>query len=992
MFRWFVAVLLIAGLIGLALTTGWWLDPLLAYAGANADVIQGLTGLAQLGLWVLAAVVGLGGWVVGRRQASALQQGNAAAKTPVITGDIYGTVNVQVVADEIWQAMGQPRPAPNLREASQAYLQHLIDRYRYLDFKGMGIADRIALRLELIDMYVPLKARIEMPEGETWSRHLRLAGRQAGPDEIAAIGQRLSEPQPVLDLLQRHNGLIILGDPGAGKTTFLKYVTLQLALGQGPTLGIGQRLPVLLPLSAYANDLIERNVPLDRFIARYYQERGIALPLRDLLSEALARGGALLLLDGLDEVKNLTQRRVVVERVLDFFTTQQRHGNKFILTSRIVGYRDVRPTTDGLAECTLVDFEPADMADFIGKWTTALERAAQGHTAVAQADAEAERQGLQEAVERNPGVQALAANPLLLTILALMKRQGVTLPERRVELYQKYIEALLKTWNQARSLGRSAGRDLDVVETIRLLAPLALWMHQTSPGVGLVKREPLRRELEKICAERGLPQPEQAARQLLDDVREHAGLLLERGAGEYGFIHLTFQEYLAAVAIAQRDQRDVAGIVETLGRHVDDDNWHEVTMLTIGYIGIIQQLDQVAGEVVRRLIKQSPGQPGAAIVLAGQAVVDAMPGGVDQTTSRFVQTALAKALAADRQVAPLLRVQAGVALARLGDERPGVGRQPDGLPDIAWCDIPAGPFTMGSDPKTDPNAFDDEKPQHTITLPGYKISRYPITNAQFAAFSEAGGYQQADYWPEAQAQGFWQSGQVQNVIYYLDEDKNLQKRQEGWRSKPHDFGEPFNLTNHPVVGVSWYEALAFCRWLEQQIVNSKWQIVAGQSSAEQQQWRDIQSAIGNHKSKITLPSEAEWEKAARGVDGRRYPWGSEVDPNQANYEETKIGTTSTIGCFPGGASPYGVEEMSGNVWEWTRSLWGEDLSNAGFKYPYAATDGREDLAAGTSVPRVLRGGAFNYDERDVRCAVRLGDYPDLRNLSLGFRVVVSPLL
>lgn len=783
MFRWFVAVLLIAGLIGLALTTGWWLDPLLAYAGANADVIQGLTGLAQLGLWVLAAVVGLGGWVVGRRQAGALQQGNAAAKTPVITGDIYGDVKVQVVADEIWQAMGQPRPAPNLREASQAYLQHLIDRYRYLDFKGMGIADRVALRLELIDMYVPLKARIELPEGETWSRNLRLAGRQAGPDEIAAIGQRLSEPQPVLDLRQRHNGLIILGDPGAGKTTFLKYVTLQLALGQGQTLGIGQRLPVLLPLSAYANDLIERNVPLDRFIARYYQERGIALPLRDLLSEALARGGALLLLDGLDEVKNLAQRRVVVERVLDFFTTQQRHGNKFILTSRIVGYRDVRPTTDGLAECTLVDFEPADMADFIGKWTTALERAAQGHTAVALADAEAERQDLLEAVERNLGVQALAANPLLLTILALMKRQGVTLPERRVELYQKYIEALLKTWNQARSLGRPAGRDLDVVETIRLLAPLALWMHQTSPGVGLVKREPLRREMEKICAARGLPQPEQAARQLLDDVREHAGLLLERGAGEYGFIHLTFQEYLAAVAIAQRDQRDVAGIVETLGRHVDDDNWHEVTMLTTGYIGIIQQLDHVAGEVVRRLIKQSPGQPGAAIVLAGQAVVDAMPGGVDQTTSRFVQTALTKTLPTDRRVKAVLRGQADDTLAQLGDPRPEVTTV-DGM---QFCAIPAGSFIMGSG-DDDEWAEDYEKPQHQVDIKhGYWLARYPVTVAQWQEFVQGSGHEPTN-------------------------ENSLRA--------------PFN---RPVRYVTWYEAVAFCGWLTErwqkaEVLPDGWQV------------------------------------------------------------------------------------------------------------------------------------------------------------------------
>ena len=94
-----------------------------------------------------------------------------------------------------------------------------------------------------------------------------------------------------------------------------------------------------------------------------------------------------------------------------------------------------------------------------------------------------------------------------------------------------------------------------------------------------------------------MPDPERAARQFLADVREHAGLLLERGAGEYGFIHLTFQEYLAAVAIAQKGQREIEPVVEALADHMGDDNWHEVILLTIGYLGIVQQRDEAAGDV-----------------------------------------------------------------------------------------------------------------------------------------------------------------------------------------------------------------------------------------------------------------------------------------------------------------------------------------------------------------------------------------------------------
>ena len=285
-----------------------------------------------------------------------------------------------------------------------------------------------------------------------------------------------------------------------------------------------------------------------------------------MLEEALAQGGALLLLDGLDEVRNLQHRRIVIDRVVNFFNYQRERGNKFILTSRIVGYREVRPpATDGLAECTLVDFDTEEIALFVEKWTAAIERAAQGETSIAQAEAEREKTELLEAVARNQGVRRLASNPLLLTILALMKRQGVSLPERRVELYEQYVRVLLKHWNLARGLDRPPARDLDVVETVRVLAPLALWMHETSPGVGLVKREELRRQLAAIYEARGHAQPEKATQQFLLDARDYAGLLVERGHGTYGFIHLTFQEYLAAVAIGQLGQRSVTPIVEVSG-------------------------------------------------------------------------------------------------------------------------------------------------------------------------------------------------------------------------------------------------------------------------------------------------------------------------------------------------------------------------------------------------------------------------------------------
>jgi formylglycine-generating enzyme required for sulfatase activity len=291
-------------------------------------------------------------------------------------------------------------------------------------------------------------------------------------------------------------------------------------------------------------------------------------------------------------------------------------------------------------------------------------------------------------------------------------------------------------------------------------------------------------------------------------------------------------------------------------------------------------------------------------------------------------------------------------------------------------------------------AYDDEKvkgraERYTLDY-GYWMARFPVTNAQFERFVKDGGYATGRYWPEAEKAGAWRDDQIQGSFDAAP------------GTGPYDLGTPFGLPNHPVVGIIWYEALAYTRWLTE-----RWQHLGFIRSDQE----------------VALPSEPEWEKAARGgleimqpdteharprpaTSGlptledvsndrlapneqpeRRYPWGRDPDANRANYADTGIGTTSAVGVFPGGASPYGCEEMSGNCWEWTRSLWGH--------YPYLDSLGdlnKKREALNASRRRVVRGGGFYNNARYVRCAYRSWNTPVPHSGYLGFRVVVRPSL
>ena len=207
-----------------------------------------------------------------------------------------------------------------------------------------------------------------------------------------------------------------------------------------------------------------------------------------------------------------------------------------------------------------------------------------------------------------------------------------------------------------------------------------------------------------------------------------------------------------------------------------------------------------------------------------------------------------------------------------------------------WVTIPAGEFLMGSDKTKDKLAFDDETPQHTLHLPEYRIARVPVTVAQFAAFVGATGHKT--------------TAEVQGSAWNWTGSKWEEIKGADWAHPRGPESDVRAKQDHPVTCVSWHDAVAFCKW-------------AG----------------------VRLPTEAEWEKAARGTDGRIWPWGNR-EPNSGvcNFNMT-VGDTTPVGRYPDGKSPYGLLDVAGNVWEWTSSLWGKEVDKPEFGYPYDARMG-----------------------------------------------------
>ncbi len=871
----------------------------------------------------------------------------------------------------------KPRPAPVTPAADAAKLEAAYLRKVQLSCNTLPLAvidprsvERTRQRtMDLLAVYVDLNTLTQVKEDaqDGKEREAKEQGQEADSDWLAEIRpEGESRPLTALEAASNQRQMVLLGDPGGGKSTFANYLALCLAgarleemgetcalqgegwLGHiGPVWTHGAQLPLRVTLRHFAAS--EHNdgtaAGLWAFVVESLTEDSLA-DFAPHLRQKLLDGRVLVIADGLDEVADPEERASVRQALADFATTYGHPKNHYLVTCRVYAYQDPAWQLERFAAHTLAPFSQEQIDAFVDCWYREVCRLGWKTEGEAR-DLTSRLQG----ATRRPDLAPLARSPLQLTMMASLHFSWGRLPDDRAELYQEMVRLLLVRWQEAR-LGEEAAatQAVSAGDLESALERVAFEAHRAQEGAEGVADVGQAMLLDVL---KGYQEGSwDRAQELLTYIRERAGLLLEQEPGVYTFPHRSYQEYLAGSYLAREPD-----FPDQAARLIGDNyaQWREVVLWAVDVMASLKRMTHVAVDAAAalcpRLMSQGPpsDMEWRSAALAGEALLEI---GLKEVHARErhkqvldrLQSWLV-ALVEQGALPPQERAGAGDTLARLGDPRfdPNVFWLPhrfQGKPEplLGFLPVPAGEFQMGTREEEIPSLreryggsqswYEREVPQQQITVSTFYIARYPVTVAQFRAFVGAIGFQPGD---------------------------------------PGCLRDP---DSRPVVRVTWHEARAYCDWLADEL--------RGRENLPP----ELAVALRDRGWTVRLPTEAEWEKAARGSDGRHYPWGDEFDRDRCNSGEDEINNTSSVGLFPAGASPYGAADMAGNVFEWCQSLYKP--------YPYRVNDGREGLEAEGS--RVLRGGSWDYDRDVARCACRYDDHPELRYYVVGFRVVVAPSL
>jgi nicotinamide riboside kinase len=692
--------------------------------------------------------------------------------------------NILPLAERLYQPLKEKR---NLDDALREYLEWVNNAYGRLDLRGVEERESRPHNLSLDDVYVSLTVAVEREDD---TKHRR---------------QEEQEPRTIdmRDLLREGRHIAITGGPGSGKTTYLRIIAASLAqahLENNPVsirkhLGVSEPLPIPIFISLgeynrYRRKFSSADDPEKGTIRGYInylaQKREGKTPAHFLNRLLDSQRPIMVLLDGLDEVANEKERRLVTTEVQHFVDSNP--DAIIFVTSRTRAYHGQARLAD-FRVAAVQSMTPEQVAELVRRWCDAVyateeEREKERKALLAELEAlEAKRKARNE--------PRLIDTPLMVTVVAIVHYNEHKLPEQRAELYKKCVDILLAEKHHPADEATEELRDWGGTETDKrqFLALLAFKMMGAGEKAGRqVAEEQIKAWLEPAFIEEyGEVKAREHLQEFLAAVRERGSLLQERDS-QYSFVHLTFQEFLCAYYLAET-MRETDRIIDYL---IEDDRvtqswWRETVLLTLGYIGLGSK--PTALKLVERLAlaEGSDELQLASAELAATAFLE-LESRAEKLHKMLHDRLVVLLTTPGKQVQPSTRLLAGDALGRLGDERPGVCTLE---PDMILIDSGLS-FPMG-----------DEKIETTLKQP-FAMARYPVTNAQFRHFVEGGGYANPDYWELAIAAGRWKDGK------YIDHEflGGVHKDRPAYWDDP-----VFSFPNQPVVGVSWYEAMAYVAWL-----------------------------------------------------------------------------------------------------------------------------------------------------------------------------------
>lgn len=474
------------------------------------------------------------------------------------------------------------------------YLAQIRQIHQHLDFAGLDETGYEALKLE--DVFIGLRAAVEtQSDARGFKERVRKyqldnERRSIGKGRPEKTIQRLSVNQA----LGGNSNLVVLGDPGAGKTVLLKYVTLAFAENQPARLGLDEaRLPIFVHLYDYAAKRAEYPGAFSLLdYLRQFSTSKLSLNLPgDFFEDALERGECCVCFDGLDELGTLNLRRELVTVIEALVARYPR--NRYIVASRLLGYEQAPLERREFTHLTLQPLGAGEIRRFLEKWYILREKdleTRQKHIA-----------RLTDTILEHERIRTLAANPLILTIIALEDRPDIELPQERVRLYERCVSLMIETWDHQPGIKHALRR--------RLLEKLAYWMH-TQPGIppiGALEQQ-LRHFL--VTDPKLQLDEEQVQREVdafLAHIKTRGGLLVERSVGVYSFSHLIFQEFLAASDIEKRLAHSSEALWNEIQPRLHDAHWREVILLLLGSLNRFEQHNT---DLVRRIYQSSdPYEP-----------------------------------------------------------------------------------------------------------------------------------------------------------------------------------------------------------------------------------------------------------------------------------------------------------------------------------------------------------------------------------------------